>query len=264
MAAAKTTWGIGDYPAMAERLKPVAEQAAELAQVQPGSRVVDVGCGTGTFARAAAARGGRVIGLDGEPALLEVARSLGDDGVRWRESDFAALDADDQAFDVVASLFGVMYAADHRAAARELARVCAPEGVVVLAAWTPASFMPAFGRAVGRFLPPPPASSMPPGAWGDRRTLTAALAEAGLAPDFAETGVLRLSFDDADQATGFLIRTAGHVLAERERLLRCGRWDSLQAAAQAVVEQHATPSAAGAVLPLEYLLARYRARHVDG
>lgn len=256
MPTARTTWGIGDYPQMAERLEPVAEQAAVLADVQPGSRVLDVGCGTGTFARAAAARGGRVVGLDGEPALLEVARSLDQDGSLWRESDFAVLDAEDHVFDVVASLFGVMYAPDHRAAASELARVCAPEGVVVLSAWTPGSFMPAFGRAIGQYLPPPPASSMPPSDWGDQQKLTATLADARLDLDAADTRVLRLSFDNPDHATSFLIRTAGHVLAEQDRLLQSGQWNALESAAQTAVKQRSISTATGVSLPLEYLLAR--------
>lgn len=255
---ARTTWGVGDYPQMAERLVPVARQAAELVHLRPGMRVLDVGCGTGTFGCLAAELGGQVVGLDAEPVLLEIARRLDRHGCQWRESDFSALDAGDGAFDVVASLFGVMYASDHPAAAAELARVCDPDGIVLLSAWTPGSFMPAFGRALGEFLPPPPAASPPPDRWGDRAALAAILAGAGLRIDACETGKLRPRFADDDQVSRFLIRTAGHLVAERERLVAEGRWSALERATQTVVEQHAVPTAQGVALPLEYLLATAR------
>src|SRR5438046_1107660 len=50
----------------------------ELAEVQPAARVLDVACGTGVVARLAAARvgrGGRVVGLDINAAMLAVARA---------------------------------------------------------------------------------------------------------------------------------------------------------------------------------------------
>ena len=70
--------------------------------------------------------------------------------VHWHRGDAEALDAADGEFDAVLSVFGAMYAADHEAAAGELARVCAPYGRVVLAAWTPGSFMPKLGGVVRR------------------------------------------------------------------------------------------------------------------
>lgn len=257
MTTPKTTWGIGDYPQMAERLEPVAKRAAELVNLAPGLRVLDVGCGTGTFARLAAAQGCQVVGLDGEPALLDIARSLDRHGSQWRESDFAALDAADAAFDVVASLFGTMYALDHHAAARELARVCAPDGRVVLSAWTPGSFMPTFGRTVGQYLPPPPTASGPPTRWGEPHELATLLADAGLAIDTATTDHLWLGFDDTDQAASFLIRTAGHVLAERDRLIAAGQWDALVDATRTLVKRHVS-SGRRPTLGFEYLLVGAR------
>src|ERR687892_254219 len=51
-----------------------------------------------------------------------------------------------------AAAVGVMYAVDHTRAAAELARVCRPGGRVIVTAWTPESFMPSLGAAVGPFL----------------------------------------------------------------------------------------------------------------
>lgn len=45
MSSARTTWGIGAYPQMAECLEPAARRAADLAELAPGMHVLDVGCG---------------------------------------------------------------------------------------------------------------------------------------------------------------------------------------------------------------------------
>ena len=147
-----TTWGAGDYPLMAEQLDRAAAAAVDLADVQRGDRVIDVATGTGNAALLAAARGAEVLGVDFEPGLLDVARRRGVDlglHVRWEAADLAALPVPDEWATVVVSVFGVMYATDHEAAAREMARGTAPNGRVVLASWVPGSFMPAMGQALG-------------------------------------------------------------------------------------------------------------------
>jgi SAM-dependent methyltransferase len=235
-----TTWALGDYPLMARRLEPVAERLVEAAGVAAGDRVLDVACGTGNTALAAAARGAHAVGVDFEPALLDIARSLGT-SVEWLEGDIAALPVGDGEFDVVASAFGAMYAPDHEAAARELARVAKPGARVVLASWTPGSLMPAMGGVLAPYLPPPPPGSGPPSRWGDPDELASILEPAGLG--LVSTRRERIDLNaDAD----FLIDTAGHVLAERERLEGEGRWDALRSDMGAFVARD---------LPAEYLLA---------
>ncbi|MGC8489558.1 MAG: methyltransferase domain-containing protein [Clostridia bacterium] len=88
-----------------------------------------MGRGTGTFARIAAGLGARAVGLDIEAALLERARALDTHDSEWREGNFAALNAKDTVFDVIASLFGVMYASDHSAAVRELVEPFLTNGI---------------------------------------------------------------------------------------------------------------------------------------
>ena len=256
---AATTWGVGAYPDMALRLEPVATRAVQLARVGAGDRVLDIACGTGNGALTAAALGAWVTGVDFEPALLDVATGRTGPDVRarveWRVGDAEALPVGDAAFDVVLSLFGVMYAADHARAAAELARVAAPGARVVLASWVPGSFMPAMGGALAPFLPPPP-DGAPPSRWGDERELEALLRGAGLELREARVEALTMSFEDRLSAVGFLVRTAGHVLAERERLEAEGRWPQLLAALAALVAQRGEGGPAGVTLRLEYLLAR--------
>ena len=114
--------------------------------------MIDVATGTGNAALLAAARGAYVLGIDTEPALLALARqrASADLDVRWIEGDAEALPVTDEHADVVLSVFGAMYTADHAAAARVLVRVLAPYGRLALAAWAPGSVMPAMGSVIDR------------------------------------------------------------------------------------------------------------------
>jgi ubiquinone/menaquinone biosynthesis C-methylase UbiE len=159
---ATTTWGAGDYPLMAERLEPVARELVELASIRCEDHVLDLGCGTGTAALIAAARGARVVRVDFEPALLSIAEQRGRSQAataRWVLADLASATVPEGAFSVVISAFGAMYSPDADQAAAAIARYCAPGARIALAAWTPSSFMPAMGATLAQYLPRPPAAS---------------------------------------------------------------------------------------------------------
>jgi len=117
---------------------------------------------------------------------------------------------------VVMSVFGVMYATDQPAAARELARVAASGARVVLASWAPGSVMPTMGQVLAAYLPPPRGG--PPSRWGDPDALTALLEPCGLYLAEISTQRVTLQFPDAAAGAAFLIRTAGHVVSEQQRL----------------------------------------------
>ncbi len=92
MSSTETTWGVGEYPLMARQLEPAAAAAVDAAVVLAGERIVDVATGTGNAAFVAAERGGQVIGVDFEPALLRLAEQRDRDagcGVRWLRGDLA-------------------------------------------------------------------------------------------------------------------------------------------------------------------------------
>jgi ubiquinone/menaquinone biosynthesis C-methylase UbiE len=106
-------WALGDYTEVARYLEPYAEALAGFAKVQPGSEVLDVAAGNGNFAIAAARRGARVIATDLTPAMIELGRlrtEAANLDVEWREADAEALPFADGRFDLVASVFGAMFA----------------------------------------------------------------------------------------------------------------------------------------------------------
>lgn len=117
--------------------EPWAQSLLDLAHPRPGDRVLDVACGTGAVARAAAARvkpEGTVTGVDVNAGMLATAR--GTDGtVDWRHADAAALPFPDRTFDVVLCQQGLQFMADRQAATRELRRVLAQPGRLAVSAW---------------------------------------------------------------------------------------------------------------------------------
>ena len=130
-ADAATTWGVGDYALIAERLEPAARAVVDLAGVTDSDRVLDVATGTGNAALLAASRGATVVGLDFEPRLLDIARARARSAnleVEWVHADFESAPLERAAFSVVVSVFGVMYAPDHDAAAARTGSLLRPRG----------------------------------------------------------------------------------------------------------------------------------------
>jgi SAM-dependent methyltransferase len=179
-ARQQATWSSGDYAVIGSTLQLVGESLCEAAGVSAADRVLDVACGNGNAALAAARRFAATTGIDFVPALLERARArAAADGLRveLREADAEALPFGDGAFDAVLSTFGVMFSPDQARAAAELARVCRPGGRIGLACWTPDGFIGRVFQVVGRHLPPP-AGLRSPALWGTEARLEELLGEA--------------------------------------------------------------------------------------
>jgi ubiquinone/menaquinone biosynthesis C-methylase UbiE len=94
--------------------RPVADDLVSAARLRSGEQVLDVACGTGIIARLAAEKvgpDGSVVGVDGAPDMIEVARSaalpVGIE-VDWRQGDAASLPLPDGSFDVVLCQMALM------------------------------------------------------------------------------------------------------------------------------------------------------------
>jgi SAM-dependent methyltransferase len=108
--------------------------AARLAQ---GQRVLDVACGTGVVARAAAGRvgpQGHVTGSDISEIMLAVARRT-NPTIEWRQCPAEQLAFGDRTFDAVTCQFGLMFFTDRAQAVQEMARVLRPGGRLAVAVW---------------------------------------------------------------------------------------------------------------------------------
>ena len=113
-----------------------AERILDEAGIEPGDRILDAACGTGILARTAIKRKGSngmsVTGLDPNPGMLAVAEST-TARVKWKEGVAEELPFEDESFDVVVSQFGLMFFQDQPKALREMKRVLASDGRMVVA-----------------------------------------------------------------------------------------------------------------------------------
>ncbi len=155
-AQAAERWSGASYERIAETFASIHERVTRLVGAGPGTRVLDLACGTGGVALRAAAAGAAVVGLDISPDQLAKGRRAAEErglAVVFDEGDCQALPYGDASFDGVASVFGVVFAERHELAARELARVTRPGGRLAITAWRPDSWSE-LGDSLGRPRPP--------------------------------------------------------------------------------------------------------------
>ena len=134
-------WGSAPWQNVAASvLAPLhAELVGRLAP-RGGERWVDLATGTGAVALRAAHADARVIAQDLAPGMVETARRLAAEqglDIRFDVGDAERLPYQDTSFDVVASAQGVIFAANHKAVAREIGRVCRAGGRLGLTCWLP-------------------------------------------------------------------------------------------------------------------------------
>lgn len=130
-------------PAIFGQWPPRIIEAAQLAE---GDRVLEVGCGTGVFAREAVKHvgaTGSVTGFDLSESMLGVAR-VHCPGAIFQQGDAANLPFADDAFDVVASSFMLMFAPEPERVIGEMLRVLKPHGRLVVAVWESLADNPAY------------------------------------------------------------------------------------------------------------------------
>jgi SAM-dependent methyltransferase len=225
----RIVWGKGDFGAVAPLIWQVGQDLVDAIDVQAGEDVLDIACGTGNAALRAAGRGATVTGLDIVPELLEQGRALADRvgvSVTWVEGDAEELPFDDDSFDVVLSIFGCMFAPDHRRAAAEIARVLRGGGRMGICAWMPEGRTGEMFATIGRHMPAPPEGFEPPPLWGVASHVEEIFAGTGMSIA-TQRGEVRFAVDSPDAAFDLMTTKFGPILAAREVLEPAGRWEAL-------------------------------------
>src|SRR5215218_11461932 len=164
------TWSEGDFAMVASLVFHAAEDLAEALKIFPGERVLDVACGSGNGALAAARRAwGNTVGCDFVPELLDRARERAAAErleIEFLEADAQDLPFEDGQFDVTLSIFGAMFAPDQQRTADELLRVTKPGGRIGMANWCPDGGLERLFLTVMKHTGGPPPGVMPPVLWG--------------------------------------------------------------------------------------------------
>jgi SAM-dependent methyltransferase len=205
-AAQQRTWSEGDFSMVASMINGVAENLAEALQILPDERVLDVACGSGNGAIAAARRSwGGAVGADFVPALLERGRERAAAerlDVEFVEADAQDLPFEDASFDVVMSIFGAMFAPDQERTAQELLRVVKPGGRIGMANWTPDGGLSKLFMILVQHTGGPPPGTVPPVLWGSEDRVRELFSD-GIAELRVERLKSRQAFRSADHYLEF-------------------------------------------------------------
>ena len=252
--AQQKTWSEGDFAMVANLVSFASDELVEALEIVPDERVLDVACGSGNGAIAAAKRAwGNTVGADFVPALLERGRERAAAerlAVEFVEADAQALPFEDANFDVTISIFGAMFAPDQEQTAAELLRVTKPGGRIGMANWVPDGAVGGMFMTIAKHAPPPPGLN-PPLLWGAEDRLRELFGD-GIADLRTERLVSRQVFRSASHYIEFFRTYFGPVKMAFERVGAEGE-AALEQDLRAYLESVNTAGERALVLEAEYL-----------
>jgi len=197
--------------------QPLFEALLDATATRSGTRLLDIGSGSGLLMSLAAGRGAAVAGVDVSPGLLAVAAARLPEADLWL-ADMQELPFADAAFDAVTAVNAVQFAAEPLTALAEAARVCRPGGLVGLAAFAEPGRVQstAVHLAMAALSPPERESEHAPYALSSPGGLETALDAAGLV--VAAKGEVECvwRYETAADAVRALIGSAGGARAVQD------------------------------------------------
>jgi SAM-dependent methyltransferase len=181
---------------------PIYKIVFEKTHVTSGTRLLDVGCGSGLAVQLAAKLGADVAGIDASEALLAIARERVPPG-DFRRGDLEELPYADGSFDVVTGFNSFQYASNPVHALMQARRVLKAGGYVAMATWGKAQDCEVAGplAAVMAHLPPPPPGAEGPFALSAPGKLEALMEQAGFTPQ--ASGDISGPFEYPDEETAW-------------------------------------------------------------
>ncbi|MGL5857034.1 MAG: class I SAM-dependent methyltransferase [Angustibacter sp.] len=255
MPGEATIWDAGHYPALAQRLEPAAVSLAQIAGPGRGRFALDVAAGTGSVARRLAGAGWHTSATDLSPRMVELGRAASEAGgnaIAWQVAELADQPVEDASQDLVASSFGLIFAADPRLAVAEVARVLAPAGRLLFTAWAEDGYMAEMTRVMRPFVESRAGASGPLD-WGSEPFLREVLALRFVDVEIGRRS-LPWSFPSAREGREWLERVSpAHIAA----MAAAGeRAEAMMDAVQAHLDRFGTAN--GVSVEAEYLVAEAR------
>jgi len=187
MNANRALWEKGDFTQIAESMRESGEALVQSLGITEGLDMLDLGCGDGTTALPAARLGANVLGVDIASNLVEAgnkrAEALGLTNCRFQEGDASDLhELADDSFDLVISIFGVMFAPKPFDVAKEMVRVTRPGGRIVMGNWIPddPTLVAQLLKISSSYSPPPPEGFVSPITWGIEENVVERFGNAGV------------------------------------------------------------------------------------
>lgn len=260
----KQLWEKGDFTRIAATMRGAGEEMVSKLGISAGMKVLDLGCGDGTTALPEAALGAEVLGVDIAANLVAAgnarAAAAGLANCRFAEGDAADLTGlGDGDFDLVVSMFGAMFAPRPDDVAKEMVRVCAPGGRIVMGNWIPGdpTLVAQILGISGQFTPPPPAGFVSPMTWGDEATVARRFGDAGIEPNGVAFSRESWMFDFPGPASELLATFRdyyGPTMNAYAAAQGAGRGDELHEQMEALFQRCNTSEAADRTLiPATYL-----------
>ena len=195
-------WGArpADWELSENQQTPTYEAGLARVEVRAGQRVLDIGCGVGTFLRLVADRGADPFGLDASEALIEFARQRVP-RADLRVGEMEALPYEGETFDLVTGFNSFFFANDVTGAVREAGRVAKPGAPVVIQVWGQhdRNDLEAMKQIVRPFMPPRPPDAPPEPDYSKPGVLEDIATRAGLTPE--QTFDTAWSYQFPDEAT---------------------------------------------------------------
>lgn len=183
----KALWQKGDFTRIAETMRESGEALVEKFGITKGLKVLDLGCGDGTTAIPAAKRGADVLGVDIATNLVAAGnkrvKEAGLANCRFQEGDASDMKGlPDQSFDLVATIFGAMFAPKPFDVAKEMVRVTRPGGRIIMGNWIPndPTLVAQILKISSAFTLPPPEGFVSPMTWGVESNVTERFVAAGV------------------------------------------------------------------------------------
>jgi ubiquinone/menaquinone biosynthesis C-methylase UbiE len=183
----KALWEKGDFTRIASTMRASGEALTAQFRITKDLKVLDVGCGDGTTAIPMAKLGAVVLGVDIASNLVtagnERVKSEGIVNCNFQEGDATNLSGlQDRTFDLVVSIFGVMFAPRPMDVAKELVRVTKPGGRIIMGNWIPGdpTLVAQILKISAAYTPPPPEGFISPMTWGIESHVIERLGHAGI------------------------------------------------------------------------------------